>query len=527
MEAKRAADTPDADLVLAAQNGDMAAFEPLYRRYFDSVYDFAARTMKDREAAADATQDAFIKAQQRIDQLRDPEAFRPWLYAIVRRETLAGFRSRSRETAVSTLDGDDWSGDNPLLSQVSDSLQDDPETAAELSDSATLVWEAAASLDAATYTVLDLHVRQGFSSAEIADVLGISKGNAYTKLNRMKERTGSAISTYLLIRKGAKDCKDLSRIVAPVKLPPVTPSLRRRVDRHVRTCDTCDERRRTLAAPMQIFAALAAVPPPQGLETAIWETVSRPHPESAGPTRKRTRRALTLVAVFIAMVGLATSAALGLIDQDAQPETSPAGNISASSDPLTDDSAQPPIDTTPPVAVPPETTPPETTPPVTTPPDTTPPDTTPPDTVPPDTTPPITVPPVTTPPDTTPPDTTPPSIAQPSATPGEIWEMDGFVTCPAGTPRIAEITAMVSDAGSGVGTVFASWTIGGSSSSVPMVLSNGTYVAEFGPFTYPTVNDLDPYFESIGVTITVRDDAGNEAKTVVTVVVHSLASCFF
>ena len=303
MESIPSPGTPDAELVLAAQDGDIAAFEPLYRRYFSAVYDFAARTMKDQHAAADATQDAFIKAQQRIDQLRDPEAFRPWLYAIVRRETLAGFRSQSREAAVPTLEGDEWSRDNPLLSEVTDNVHDNPVVAAELSDSAALVWEAAASLDADTYTVLDLHVRQGFSSAEIADVLGISKGNAYTKLNRMKERTGSAISTYLLIRKGTKDCADLSQIVTSVELPPVTPSLRRTVDRHVRSCDVCDEKRRALAAPMEIFAALAAVPPPQGLETAIWENVSGSTPGGSGRTGRRSRRALTLVGVLIALVG--------------------------------------------------------------------------------------------------------------------------------------------------------------------------------------------------------------------------------
>ena len=102
MEPNPSTNTPDADLVLAAQGGDISAFEPLYRRYLGPVYDFAARTMKDRDAAADVTQDAFIKAQQRIGQLRDPAAFRPWLYAIVRNETIASFRSRSRNLRAHT-----------------------------------------------------------------------------------------------------------------------------------------------------------------------------------------------------------------------------------------------------------------------------------------------------------------------------------------------------------------------------------------------------------------------------------------
>jgi RNA polymerase sigma factor (sigma-70 family) len=512
MEPNLSTNTPDADLVLAAQNGDISAFEPLYRRYFGPVYDLAARTMKDRDAAADVTQDSFIKAQQRIGQLRDPGAFRPWLYAIVRNETISSFRTRSHETSVPTLDGEDWSGGNPLLSEVADDVHDDPVAAAELSDSAALVWEAAASLDTDTYTVLDLHVRQGLSSAEIADVLGISKGNAYTKLNRMKERTGAAISTYLLVRKGAGACEVLSRIVAPMDLPPVTQSQRRAVDRHVTTCDACDERRRALAAPMQIFAALAAVPPPQELEAAIWETVSGSPSGSIRPPRRRTRYAMMLVAVLIALVGLASGVAVGLNARDEQPVPSSPVEFLAGSDAETSNGEQVPPVTTASATPPPVTPPPATTPPATSPPATTPPATT---------------PPATTPPATSPPDTTPPSIAQPAVIPGEIWELDGFVSCPANTPRIAEITALVTDKESDIDAVSASWTIGGSSSSALMVLSNGAYRADFGPFTYPTVTDLDPYYESIGVIITATDLAGNETKTTVNLVVNSLASCFF
>jgi hypothetical protein len=107
-----------------------------------------------------------------------------------------------------------------------------------------------------------------------------------------------------------------------------------------------------------------------------------------------------------------------------------------------------------------------------------------------------------------------------------MWELDGFVSCPANTPRVAEISALIVDTDSPIDAVTASWTIGGSSSSVPMVLSSGEYRTAFGPFTYPTVTDLDPYHESISVIITARDVAGNESKTAITIIVNSLADCF-
>ena len=322
--------TSDGDLVLACQRGDTEAFEALYRRYFGPVYDFAARTMKDRHDAADVVQDAFIKAHEKIGQLRNADAFRPWLYAIVRREALNRFRDRRRESLTSTLESDD-PAENPLLGAASGDLAADPVAAAELSDSAALVWEAAASLDADTYTVLDLHVRRGLTSAEIATVLGISKGNAYTKVNRMKERTGAAISTYLLIRKGSKDCSELARLVAGSSFPPVTAKLRRAVDRHTRTCATCEERRRALVAPMSIFAALAAVAPPAGLEDAIWQNVSGAASGGTGGPRPRRRwLAVALGVVLVLLIGSAAGIGVALMGGDTTaPVAAPATTTTA------------------------------------------------------------------------------------------------------------------------------------------------------------------------------------------------------
>jgi len=546
----------EAALVVAAQGGDMAAFEALYREYFGAVYDFAVRTMKDSHAAADAVQDAFLKAHEKIGQLRDPEAFRPWLYSIVRREALGSFRSQARETFVPAIE-QDGAGLNPLLSQIDEDLAGNPSAAAELSDSAALVWEAAASLDADTYAVLDLHVHQGLSSAEIAEVLGISKGNAYTKLNRMKERTGVAISTYLLIRKGSKDCDDLSQIVAGVELPPVTETLRKRVDRHAKSCDECSERRKALVSPMSIFAAMAAVPPPPGLEQAIWTNVSGSVKTGGTGIKRRGLWALTLIGVFIAVIGLVSvlgsgstgddvtvaieDAALGApvtilvaadeavsttgMTRDAEDSGEGGSDTSpAALGPDADDGLLPVASPAPPVPTTTTATPSAEASPGSTattaapvpaaepPPAPAPP--------PVDTT--VTTPTLAPPP---PPDTTPPSITGQSASPGQIWELDGFgISCAGGTSRLSKITAQVLDTESGVATVKASWTIGGSASTTAMTLVAGSYTVDFGPFQAGTVPEDPPSL--ITISIVATDAVGNTSNTSVAVTVQSIAECF-
>lgn len=508
----------DAALVELALAGEMSAFEELYRKHFDRAYDFAVRTTRDRERAADAVQEAFIKAHERLGQLRDPSAFRPWLFSIVRRETIGSVRSTRRETPTAPLESDD-SGLNPLLSQIDPDIYDDPVSSAELADSAALVWEAAASLDPDTYTILDLHVRQGLSSSEIADVLDITKGSAYTRVNRMKERTGAAIATYLLIRKGSKDCEELSGLVAGMALPPVTATLRKAVDRHVEGCEICPERRKALVAPLEVFAALGLVPAPAGLQERIWQRITDARDGLIPPAGRRWSR-YAAVAVFIAVFGLASGVAVGFI---ASLSTGGDETTSAVEGTLPDDAsalvsttstsavAQSTVDTTATasttgtgaggvggdeaVATTRASEGSPTPPP----------------------------PPATT--TTMPPDTEPPLIQQVDTTFDEIWEEDtDSLSCPASYSRVSDIVATVVENGSGIASVTASWSVGGSPETSVMSGGGGTYFFEFGPYPYLSVPDNT----SPGVVVTVRavDVAGNESKDTVGVVLHSTATCF-
>ena len=88
----------DSDLVLAARQ-DLAAFEPLYRRYADRVYRYCLRRLDEPDRAADATSAIFIKAMQSIDHCQ-PESFRSWLFSIAHNTTIDARRTtRARERA--------------------------------------------------------------------------------------------------------------------------------------------------------------------------------------------------------------------------------------------------------------------------------------------------------------------------------------------------------------------------------------------------------------------------------------------
>ncbi len=263
----------DGELVARSLRGESEAFGDLYNRYFPAVYDFLHRTMRNSEEAADVTEETFLRAMESLGSLANPAAFKSWLFSIAHHQALNRLERQKRFVMPPASDGDDAEID-PLLCQVDTDRLANPEQAAEMQETARLVWEAAASLDKRTYAVLDLHARQGLESAEIAEVLGVSKGNAYTMLNRMKRSLEEAIGVYLLMRRGSKKCDVLQGIVAPFAIPPVTMEMRKTVERHVRKCDVCTETRRTLMAPLAVFGAFAAVPAPAGLSERIWGDLS-------------------------------------------------------------------------------------------------------------------------------------------------------------------------------------------------------------------------------------------------------------
>src|SRR5213082_4141772 len=70
------------DLIQRAQQGDQAAFEALYRAHVGRVYALCLRLTADRARAEELTQDAFVRAWERLASFRGESAFSSWLYRL-------------------------------------------------------------------------------------------------------------------------------------------------------------------------------------------------------------------------------------------------------------------------------------------------------------------------------------------------------------------------------------------------------------------------------------------------------------
>lgn len=76
---------PEAELVLAAQAGDREAFGELVERFEQMIYATALRRLRNHAEAQELTQEVFVQALRKIDQLRDPNCFAGWLRSIASR----------------------------------------------------------------------------------------------------------------------------------------------------------------------------------------------------------------------------------------------------------------------------------------------------------------------------------------------------------------------------------------------------------------------------------------------------------
>lgn len=94
----------DRELVHRCREGDVAAFEALFRLHAPRVMQTAYLILGDRQMAEDVMQDAFAQAFRVIGQLKEPEAFSSWLYKItVRRAWQQAARERTQQVTVRRL----------------------------------------------------------------------------------------------------------------------------------------------------------------------------------------------------------------------------------------------------------------------------------------------------------------------------------------------------------------------------------------------------------------------------------------
>lgn len=176
---------PDVDtdhaLARAAADGDVPAFEALYRRHAGRVHGVVARLVGfDRGRAEDLVQEAFVRAWQALPGYRFESAFGTWLHRLAVNTALMELRARRSRPQT---DGDD------ALDDIGS-----PDSAGQGAALTMDLERAVASLPPRARAVLVLFDVEGWKHEEIADTLDMAVGSSKAQLHRarrlLRERLG-------------------------------------------------------------------------------------------------------------------------------------------------------------------------------------------------------------------------------------------------------------------------------------------------------------------------------------------------
>ncbi|TMM13422.1 MAG: sigma-70 family RNA polymerase sigma factor [Actinobacteria bacterium] len=162
----------DADLVVAARDGDKAALGEVVGRHRPTALALAGRLLSDHDLAWDVVQEATMVALVSLDRLRSADRFGAWLCGIAL--NLARRRRRDLCTRASV----DWSPEVLTTASADEHLE-----AAEV---AATVKRAVAELAPGQRRAILLFYWQGLTQAEVAAELGISPGAVKARLHQAR-----------------------------------------------------------------------------------------------------------------------------------------------------------------------------------------------------------------------------------------------------------------------------------------------------------------------------------------------------
>lgn len=172
-------DMDDAMLLRRHVAGDPDAFSVLVRRHQDRLWAVALRTTGNPEEAADAVQEAMVKAFRSAEKFRGESAVTTWLHRIVVNACLDLLRKKKARPAVPLEEGDhvgaladDRSATDPAVQQAQQmdvlaALQELPED------------------QRAAVVLVDM---EGYSVAEVATILDCAPGTVKSRCSRGRER---------------------------------------------------------------------------------------------------------------------------------------------------------------------------------------------------------------------------------------------------------------------------------------------------------------------------------------------------
>lgn len=167
------------------QHGDREALERLVRRYLRPIHAVTASYLPERADVEDAVQDTFLRALDRIAGYEPTRPFAPWLYQIARNVARDRLTTSARRRT------------EPLPAGGLEEPAPGPEVVLERAEVRRLVDLGIADLPEQQRTAFRLHDVEGYTTNEIARIMGLSSGTIRSHVHYARRALRTAFASSL------------------------------------------------------------------------------------------------------------------------------------------------------------------------------------------------------------------------------------------------------------------------------------------------------------------------------------------
>ncbi|WP_020608192.1 sigma-70 family RNA polymerase sigma factor [Actinomadura flavalba] len=254
--------TADERLARALRDGEPAALSQLSDRYAARLFDYCHALLRDQDEASRALRDALLAIWAHGELLHERNPLRPFVYTLVRNECLRRLRSPDRPA------------ERHEAPEVEDAFLDAAEHARRL-ETRRLVHSALAGLRGRERETLDLLLRHDLDTDEIAAVLGLPPGDAAGLADEAVARLDESLAAAMIAHAGREDCPSVAAL-ADDGDGPLSPSVARKLARHIEHCPVCSERRERTVSSRRLMQVLPVALLPSDLPAAVIAAASDP-----------------------------------------------------------------------------------------------------------------------------------------------------------------------------------------------------------------------------------------------------------
>jgi RNA polymerase sigma-70 factor (ECF subfamily) len=185
----------DLVLVQRAQQGELAAYDELIRRYQERIYSTIYHMTSNHEDAGDLAQETFIKGFSALKSFKGDSSFYTWVYRIAVNKTINFIKARKNKSHLSLNDLDFNAEHHPdMVSLISDKT---PRREAGLSELQEKLAAAMQKLSPVHRLVVTLHDVQGLPHEEIATIMDCNIGTVRSRLFYARQQMQAYLSDYL------------------------------------------------------------------------------------------------------------------------------------------------------------------------------------------------------------------------------------------------------------------------------------------------------------------------------------------